>query len=372
MNTKLFLLFSLFLLSGCDSEDFENFSVFDINPNIREEIVFQSNPNNRPIYRIPSVCITNNHTILVACENRQILDDKGDIDILLARKVDKGISWDKQILFKMEDGKGRSMNPIFLIDRKIGRIYLFTCHLKDNSKYASFHKKHESDFVYRYSDDDGESWSNEISLKEKWSLDNNITYIPSASNGILTSEGTYLVPTMNAKDGCWYSGLLIKEEGGDWFFSSSTPNTGDNECTVYIDNDNRIVLDCRTYESVRNKYVYDIKNDKFTQIESDRIDSYLPVKAEISKCFWKEKTLYLMSYPYTKTGTRENMSLFGSKDGINWDFLFQFEQGYNGMGYSNVASYQNKTVIVYESYGTLIKLMDISLVMDDIVDLIYK
>lgn len=367
----LSLLF-LFVITGCNSEEFENYSVFDINSHIREEIVFQSTPNERPVYRIPSLCITNNHTLLVVCENRQIIDDKDEIDILLARRVDNEAIWEKQVLFEMGDGKGRTMNPIFLVDRQSGRIYVFASHFRDNTKFGYEHDTSECDVVYKYSDDDGLTWSEEISLKKYWDITKYTGISSSASNGITLADGTFLIPMIVTKDKKFYSSLLIKEIGKEWRFSSLTPNEWDNECTVYLDKHNNIVLDCRTLDSVRNKYVYDIKNDMFTQIESDRIDSNLPVKAEISRCIWKDKTFYLMSYPYTKTGTRENMSLFGSKDGINWFFLFQFEQGYNGMGYSNLASYQNKTVIVYESYGTLIKLMDISLIMDNIVGLIYK
>lgn len=369
MKSYYVLIFiSLFNFIGCDNGGDEYLNILD--NNIKEEIVFHNVPNERPIYRIPSVCITNKKTVLVVCENRQIVDDIGDIDILLARQVDESTIWMKQTLFKMSDGKGRSMNPIFLIDRETGRIYLFVSQFKDNTKYGFNQTTDETDMVYKFSDDDGETWSEEISLKDKWNINKYTAVISSTANGILLQDGTYLIPTITIKNQMFFSSLLIKRPNEDWYYSSYTPNEWDNECTVYIDNDNQITLDCRTKGNHRNKYHYDLEHDNFTQIGSNIIESYIPIKAEISKIDWKESLFYLMSYPNTITGTRENMSLYGSINGEYWKFLFQFEQGYNGMGYSNVAYYNEKAVIVYESHGTLIKFMDISLVMNDIVNLI--
>lgn len=373
MKSYYSLLFiTLLIFLSCDYGDDENLTVLDINPNIKEVIVFQNVPNERPIYRIPSVCITNKKTVLIACENRQIFGDIGDVDILLARQVDESSVWVKQTLFKMSDVKGRSMAPIFLVDRRNGRIYLFVSQYKDNTKVGYLHTTDETDMVYKYSDDDGETWSEEFSLKDKWNTKKYTSVVSSVANGITLEDGTYLIPTITINKEQMFSSLLIKRPNADWYYSSYTPNEWDNECTVYIDNDNQITLDCRTNGSYRNKYHYDLEHDTFTQIESDIIDSYIPIKAEITKIDWKDSIIYLMSYPNTIKGTRENMSLFGSINGIYWKFLFQFEQGYNGMGYSNVAYYNDKVVIVYESHGQFIKFTDISFVMNDIVNLIYK
>jgi len=210
---------------------------------VTEYTVFQSNPLLRPVFRIPSCVITNRGTLLVSCENRQEKDDRGEIDILVARKGINSNTFEIRRVFKNEDQTGRSMNPVFLVDKKTSRIFLFVCHLKDLMKFARDNETDEVDFVYKYSDDDGMTWSEEVSLKELWDTDKYTSIIPSSVKGISTYNGELLLPTMVVKDKQWYSGLLICEDG-KWRFSKPSPNEGDNECTVYIDLKGRIILDC--------------------------------------------------------------------------------------------------------------------------------
>ena len=380
MKVYIYLFFCIFFLLtffGCDDgNNNEVLSVFDIKPDIKEEVVFQEGTIQKPTFRIPSIIISNKKTILLACENRQSWEDRGEIDIVIARKRIGEIEWEKQVLFEMNDGKGRTMNPIFLVDRESGRIYIFASHFKDNTKYGYDHETSEFDLVYRYSDDDGLTWSEEISLKKYWDTTKYTGISSSASNGIITTNGVFLIPMIVIKNNKFYSCLLIKEIGKEWRFSSYTHNEWDNECTVYIDEQNRIILDCRTLESIRNKYVYDIKKDEFIQIESDIIDSYVSIKAEITRCEWKGHIFYLMSYPDTRTGTRENLSLYGSIDGIHWKIVCCLQKGYNGLAYSNIAWYEDKVLVTYEIENSKsknsIKVIDISNIMDDTIDLLFN
>lgn len=362
----IFLIVTIFLYGCSDDYDFIPIESF-----LNKETVFGNEEGYRPVFRCPTVCITNQNTVLVACHNQQTWDDLWGIDILFARKETGAKNWEKRKAFVTNEEKGRSMSPIFLVDRASGRIYLFVTQYLDESKFGYYHTSNEIDLVYKFSDDDGRTWSEEISLRNLWDTQKYTAVVTSASNGIMLNDGTFLIPMMIIKDQKLYSSLLIKKVDGNWYFSSFTPNVWDNECTVYIDNQDRIILDCRTLESIRNKYVYDIEHDEFTQIESNIIESFIPIKAEISKCNWKGAIVYLMSYPETQTERRENLSLYGSKDGINWKFLYRLEYDYNGYGYSNVFCHNNKVVVSYET-NIDIKMIDISPKMDEIVDLILE
>lgn len=361
----LFLALLLSILSCADATEEFKPSIFNADSLLREEVIFGNEAGLRPIFRCPSICITNQNTLLVACNNQQTWEDKDYIDILLARK-EKGGEWHKQKIFESNNINGRGMGAIFLLDRANNRIYLFFSKFLDKTKLGYDHSSDEIDVVYVYSDDDGQSWSEQISLKELWNTNNYTAIISSASNGIVTKDGTFLVPTIVIKDHMMHSNLLIREENGKWRFSSYTPATWDSEATVYIDKENKIILDCRNVNGVRNKYCYDIDNDSFTQIGGNVINSYIDIKAEIVQCEWDGKSFYLMSYPDTQTGTRENTSLFGSRDGTNWSFLYRLEEGFNGAGYSNVAYFQGRAIVVYESLG-VIKMIDFSTIMDDVV-----
>lgn len=362
---KYALLLITIVIVGCETDDLYRPSIYDVGQDVKTEIVFSG----KRIYRCPSACITNKGFLLVVCHNQPTEYDTGDINIEIARKGLSETEWVKKTIFETNSEKGRAMSPIFLIDRKNGRIYLFAVRFRNLEAIGYYNKTEEIDFVYKFSDDDGESWTDELSLKHKWNTNEYTAVSTSASNGIVLGDGTYLLPTITIKDRKLFSSLLIKRPNVDWYFSSHTPNEWDSECTVYLDNDSKITLDCRTTGNYRNKYHYDIESDTFTLIDCNQIDSYIPIKSEIVKFPWDGTSYYLMSYPDTRRETRENMSLFGSKNGIQWKFLYRYEAGINGCGYSNVLYYQNIFMICYETNvgGNAIKLLDISSIIDNIV-----
>lgn len=334
--------------------------------NILEFIVFNRKNGLRPVFRIPSLIVTEKGSLLISCENRSAVEDKGEIDVLLARKDTTNKIWEYQKVFCNDSTKGRVMNPIFIQDIYNKRIYLFAARLKNKDKFAAEHTSSEMDCVYKYSDDDGVSWSGEYSLKSKWDVNNYTGVIPSASNGIQDDNGTFYIPTMVVKNKSWYSGLLIKHRNKDWYFSTITPNVGDNESTVYLDLNNRIVLDCRTFNGIRNKYYYDDNKNIFVKTQDNVIESIVNLKAEITKCSLNNKSLYLMSFSNTRSNKRENLSLFASKDGINWMFICLLENGSNKFSYSNVSCYDDRIYVVYETEKN-IKLKDISIYKDYII-----
>ena len=238
---------------------------------ILNEKVFPDTSLLKPVFRIPSIIITNRNTMLVATENRSnIYDNADEMDILVSRKTLKDSKWSVRKVWPFNTSYGRSMNPIFVIDRngrysREGRIYLFTCHVncKEYDAYANYD---QVDMVYKYSDDDGLTWSEEYSIKSCWDKSKYTAVIPSCANGIQLEDGTLIIPTMVIDNGHYRSGIAYCAPNGTWQFSNPTPNLDDNESTVYQDNEGNIVLDCRTGERIRRKYKYDMVNDTWTFI----------------------------------------------------------------------------------------------------------
>lgn len=311
---------------------------------ITEYDVFPKIDELRSVFRIPSIALTNNGTLLVSCENREKPEDRGKIDILLARKARNDDTYEIRRVFDFDSNNGRTMNPVFLVNKASGRIYLFVCRLKDTSKFARDHQTDEVDFVYKYSDDDGITWSGEHSLKGLWCLNQYTAVIPSSVKGITMSNGTMLLPTMVIKNAEWYSGLLINSND-IWRFSSPSPTLGDNECTVYEDNNHIIVLDCRTYETTRRRYLYDINSDSFTETAPPIIGSAVAISAEVTN----DHGLFYMGYPDSPRNSRENISFYGSKDGINWNIIYRMMDGYASYGYSAIAVNEDQLFSCYET-----------------------
>ena len=328
----------------------------------------------RPIFRIPSIIITNKGTLLVASENRVSTEDRDEIDIVISRRLDNNSSWEIRRVWKNDSmSYGRSMNPVFLIDRKgvrglVGRVFLFTCHFKQNVSYANTAKPDEFDIVYKYSDDDGATWSPEYSLKEFCDLNKYDTIIPSAANGIQLDDGTFVLPLMIAKDEIWYSGIAyLKPDTDKWVFSKATSNANDNECTVYIDNQGETILDCRTAEKVRRKYIYDWNTDEWTLLTAP-IPVNLNIKAEITACKVDGMNFFITCFCDTKQSLRENITLYGSTDAIHWKKICLIQEGMCHFAYANAACYGNKMVVVYETFLWGTRVVDFSSVITAVKD----
>ena len=389
LTSRLFMLFSFFILLSCHNNDdiedndsqqnmkqiidntAQNIIELHINNSVIkciEEIVLFRNNLYRPIFRIPSIMITNQGSYLLSCENRQSIEDKGKIDLIITKKEKNSSLWTSSVIYRHNSTNGRAMNPVFLIDRVgahdyIGRIYLFSCHIVDNV-YAFNSTTKNTDFVYRYSDDDGNNWSKEYSLKHLWNDDEYTAVIPSASNGIQLLDGTLLLPTMVIKNATYRSGLLIKRPNEDWKFSSPSPIDGDNECTVYTDNHNNIILDCRTFSTLRHKYVYDLVTDTYSMMSSN-FNVGVALKAEVTRMEFEGTNIYLSSFPNTTSNKRENLSLWASKDSHDWEIITQFKKGSVDGAYSNVYYYNNQLVLTYETMKD-IRVIDLSPILNDI------
>jgi hypothetical protein len=368
--------------------------------NVLKYNVFPKDLSLRPYFNWPILTSTNLGTVLVACTNLQRFGTDCEMDIVLARKEKESEIWEIKKIYQTDTKKGRVMCPAFVIDKTTGRIYLFANYFKKIYAEAEDHTTDEVEHVYKYSDDDGRTWSIEFSLKHSWNsiIDNynngfslfsstqsesseynslwykdygkcpnlhitndNLICLTCGPNGISLDNGMLIVPSCVIIDRVWRSALMIRENG-KWRYSRPTPNPGDSECTVYIDNENRIVLDCRTKTTQRRKYLYNMKRDEYTETNSSIIGSYVQVSAEIIN----DDGLFYMCYPESPNNERKNLTFYGSKDGINWKKIFLINSSSSSIyGYSSITHNKNMLMISYETPDGII-MMDISSCRDAI------
>ncbi len=319
--------------------------------------------------RIPSVAITNKGNYIATCEDRPAVADETDTSILFARRNYSATTWEYRTLLAYDESASlKYMNPMFVIDRTgvhgvKGRIYLWVLvYRKDmstNHAKAVSATTEEGDSLYMYSDDDGKTWSNPISTKDKWNSTKFKCSWVAATNGIQMSDGTLVLPAMATKtDNNWYSGLIYKRVGGDWTYSNTTPHAGDNEVAIFEGNDGKLYLNARSNDKnatpsyKRNCYTYDFDNDTFTAVSNDFDPRQLECQADIDKI----ENMYVMSFDYNTNmnatvetyNKRMNMSLWVSNDGINgWTRSVEIQNGSN-LGYSNMDYFEKDLAYVYE------------------------
>ena len=155
MNPKPILctLLGLVLLSSLDTSG-------QTEKEVLTRTLFQIGQGNYNGYRIPSLITTQKGTLLAFAEGREA-GDSGDIDLLVKRSEDDGLTWTEAMLV-WDDGDNTCGNPCPVIDEQTGRIWLFmTWNIgADHESQIIQGSSHSPRIPYLcYSDDDGLTWS---------------------------------------------------------------------------------------------------------------------------------------------------------------------------------------------------------------------
>ena len=324
--------------------------------------------------RIPSIMIGNDKSLHVVSESRQDTADTTSTEVVYARKSPTSDKWEYKTMLRYGQtpignvakiDNEKFMNPSMVVDRqgvhgKEGRIYMFALAYSSNAGTANNASSSMSDSIYSYSDDNGETWSNWVSIRDAWKNKGFTSSFVSCNHGIQLTDGTLIMPCMGVSSSTWHSGILYKKAGVDtpWLFSKLTSHGGDNECTVYEgDEPNSIYINCRSggsngWADNRNVYKYDMENDSWTSI-SNSFKPILETNADIVKV----DGMYVMAFDYLDKRPvaslngykyRKNYSLWVSKDGLSWKRSFQIMDT-DHYGYGNLSYHNGKLSCVFEN-----------------------
>lgn len=100
-----------------------------------ETVPFTSGADGYHTYRIPAIVRSTNGTLLAFCEGRKNSGgDAGDIDIVLRRSTDNGVTWLAMTVVQEEGGSASITigNPAPVVDETTGFIHLLFC--RNNSR----------------------------------------------------------------------------------------------------------------------------------------------------------------------------------------------------------------------------------------------
>ena len=223
-------------------------------------------------YRIPSLIVTKQGTLLAFCEGR-IGGDSGDIDTLVRRSEDGGATWGKsQVVWS--DGSNTCGNPCPVVDQSTGRIYLLsTWNLgTDNeSQIITFKSKDVRHPYICYSDDDGKSWSKPVCISDNARLDDWRWYATGPGIGIQIKRGKYagrlVIPANHSytetRDGVFKknnkygygSHVIYSDDHGRTWQISETITPGCNESQVVELSDGSLMMNMRSYNGKKCRAV---------------------------------------------------------------------------------------------------------------------
>ena len=133
-------------------------------------------------YRIPALTTTASGALLAFCEGRKnSLSDQGDIDILLRRSTDQGVTWSAPQVVVEEGGTAPIAfgNPAPVLDETTGYIHLLCC--RNNQRV--FHL---------VSTDDGLSWSTSVEITSAVAQPSWVWYATGPVHGIQLKRGIHM------------------------------------------------------------------------------------------------------------------------------------------------------------------------------------
>ena len=136
-------------------------------------------------HRIPGMLVTRRGTLLAYCEARCSASDWGRMDILLQRSENHGESFGEPILIARGNERHGTVNNPVMLEDKNGRIHFL---------YCEDYTVNGGRALRRYSDDDGLSWSEPIEITEYTRPDYRNVFAFGPGHGIVTEDGTLVVP----------------------------------------------------------------------------------------------------------------------------------------------------------------------------------
>ena len=325
---------------------------------LQNQTIFKGKEDfNSNSFRIPFLAITKKGTLISGGDVRYVdSTDYNNIDIGIARSEDGGKTWiDKQIIIKnngiMEHS--RKMDGCILVDYNTGRIFIFALSI-DKQYHLDSNSNENQNFVYVYSDDDGKTWSDEISLKNLCD-DDCILFFQCPGNGIQLKDKTLVVPVQrwveNIHKHRSFAGIIYSKDNGiTWKKSKSFIEIYTSESSIVEVKDNEIIMSCRS-PLTKARGFYKTNNLGETWEEYDCHNTILEFGGCQSPLYKftapnnKEYFVQMAVQQYDSLWERNKLTLFSSEDCINWNKVSEIVHSSN-YGYSCI-TYDEKRHELY-------------------------
>ncbi|MFF6986772.1 exo-alpha-sialidase [Streptomyces sp. NPDC010273] len=251
-------------------------------------------------FRIPAMVKTDDGTLLAFAEGRVLnCGDAADIDIVVKRSTDDGVTWSPLQVVNHGGGDTHG-NPAPVVDRRTGRILLAETYNTGRTDSASCSVPCDRTPHLQYSDDDGLTWSQPRDLSEEILPPNwNSWYATGPVHGIQLTRGRHkgrLVFGVNTET--WggsrvtanNAALIVSDDGGDHWKIGATdsyPIAADgtwrqkpSEVTLTERTDGSILVSGREQDGTdlghRTQTVSRDGGDSFTAPFRDLPDLYAP------------------------------------------------------------------------------------------------
>jgi len=221
-------------------------------PEPRFTAVYTSNEAGYHTFRIPSVIATRDGTLLAFAEARRMgAADAGDIDLVVKRSRDGGVSW-SAIQIVGDNGPNTFGNPCPVLDRKTGALWLLATHNRGTDRETDIiaGTSQASRTVWAMkSTDDGLTWSAPVEITTSVKQPDWTWYATGPGVGVQTRDGRLVIPANHAEagSGIHRSHIFFSDDGGQRWRLGASSEAGTNESQVVELADGRLLLNMRNH-----------------------------------------------------------------------------------------------------------------------------
>ncbi len=302
-------------------------------------------------YRIPSIIATPKGTVLAFCEGRKKnAADSGDIDLLVRRSIDGGITWGPQEVI-WDDGDNVCGNPTPVVDADSGTIFLLlNWNLGEDTEQEIVTGKSKDTrrvFLSR-SVDDGATWSKPADITSAVKRPEWRTYANGPGNGIQLTRGPHrgrlVIPANHTGPGATspamsHSHVFYSDDHGATWHLGGEAEEATNESTVAELADGSLLLNMRSYLGKNRRSVATSKNggQTWSSVRSDPALIEPVCEGSLIRFSWPEggqPSRLLFSNPASKK--REKLTVrLSSDEGATWSASRQLVAGpaaYSSLG----------------------------------------
>jgi sialidase-1 len=319
--------------------------------------VYKTGTEGYNCFRIPALVKTKKGTLLAFAEARKTsCGDNGDINMVVKRSYDNGVTWDTTITI-WNDAKNTCGNPVPILEEQTGNIILlmtWNYGPDDIGDINSGTGKDTRRVFVTSSEDDGVTWKTPVQItdavkKQGWGW-----YATGPCHGLQVRKGQYagriVIPCdyieVSTKKGS--SHVIYSDDKGDtWKLGGVAATDKTNESTVAELNDGRLMLNMRSSTGFR---MVSISNDGGVTWEKVREDyNLLDPVCQASLLNGEYSGAHQLFISNCFSSTRDNMTIRMSSDnGTRWTKTYKVYEG--PAAYSDLVLLPNDRIgILYEA-----------------------
>lgn len=208
-------------------------------------------------YRIPSVTVTKNGTIVAFAEARAFAHDQAENDIVIRRSVDGGKIWSETAVVA-DEGKS-SLNNVTAIylDKEDRILLMFQSYPPKMTEGMQRTKDMYMRSYLVYSDDQGATWSKLREITDQLCPEGTSQFCTGPGIGIEVKAGPHkgrLVVPCNAVNPSWFNYLAYSDDRGEtWYITKEHSAYGSNESQVVQTGDDEYLVCARLHSNKGDK-----------------------------------------------------------------------------------------------------------------------